>query len=52
MIKISKQSHHDEKIQVRTEQKLCSCGCKGQEKADFEKVKQKPIIQVQIDSDK
>ena len=52
VIKISEKSHHNENIQVPTEQKLCSCGCKGQKEADFENLKQKPITQVQINSDK
>ncbi len=52
MIKISEKSHHSENIQVQTEQKLCSCGCKGQKIADIEKLKQKLITQIQIDSDK
>ena len=52
MMKISEKAQHNENIQVQTEQKLCSCGCKGQEIADIEKIKQKLINQVQIDSDK
>lgn len=52
VIKISEKAHLNEKIHIQTEQKLCSCGCKGQEKADFEEFKQKPITQSQIDSDK
>ncbi len=52
MIKIIEKGHHNENIQVQTEQKLCSCGCKCQEEADFEKLKQKPITQPQIDTDK
>ncbi len=51
VIKISDKSHHNENIQVQTEQKLCSCGCKGQEIADIEKNKQKLITHIQINSD-
>jgi hypothetical protein len=52
VIKISEEYHLDKKIEIQPQEDLCSCGCKGQEKVDFEKVKQKRIIQLQCNSNK
>ncbi|MHA2394380.1 MAG: hypothetical protein ACXAEX_20775 [Promethearchaeota archaeon] len=35
------ESDQVEKIQIQTKQKTCSCGCKGQENVDFEKIREK-----------
>ncbi len=41
-----------EKFQVKPEQNECSCGCTAQENVNFEKTEQKPIIQIQNESNK
>jgi hypothetical protein len=40
------------KIQIKPEQNACSCGCQGQENEGSTKTKQKPLIQLQNESNK
>lgn len=52
MIEMYEESPRIEKFQVKPEQNACSCGCTGQENVNFEKTEQKPIIQIQNESNK
>jgi len=52
VIKMLEESPLIKKIQIQPEQTACSCGCTGQENVNFEKTEQKPIIQIQNESNK
>jgi len=52
VIKTLEESHLIKKIQIKFEQNVCSCGCTGQENVNLEKAEQKPIIQIQNESNK
>ena len=52
MIKMLEETPQIKKIQIKSEQSTCSCGCTGQENVNFEKTEQKQISQLQNESNK
>ena len=52
MIEMYEESPRIGKFQIKPEENACSCGCTGQENVSFEKSEQKPIIQIQNESNK